>query len=97
MDILSRPENPKLVLWQTVKTQMKCRIMQHFIRVSTFCLDKTDLQRNTIFLEIITCYPSIHVYIMDHPDLTVPNFVENSVALKRVRVNNNGVDQPVGI
>ena len=95
MDILSRPENPKLVLWQTVKTQMKCRIMQHFIRVSTFCLDETDLQRNTIFLEIITCYPSI--YIMDHPDLTVPNFVENSIALKMARMNYNGVDQPLGI
>ena len=35
----------KLVLWQTVKTQMKCHIMWHFIRVCTVCEDKIDLQR----------------------------------------------------
>ena len=27
----------KLVLWQTVNTQMKCRIRRHFIRVCTVC------------------------------------------------------------
>ena len=30
-------ETPKLVLLPTVKTQMKCRIMRHFIRVYTVC------------------------------------------------------------
>ena len=30
-------ENPKPVLLQTVKTQMKCSIMLHFIRVFTVC------------------------------------------------------------
>ena len=29
--------NPKCVLWQTVKTLMKCHIMWHFIRVNTVC------------------------------------------------------------
>ena len=29
------PEAPKRILWQTVKTQMKCRMMRHFIRIST--------------------------------------------------------------
>ena len=33
--------------------------------------------------EIITCGPSI--YTMDHPDLTVLNFIENSISLKRVK------------
>ena len=32
-------ETPKRVLWQAVKTQMKCSIMLHFIRVFTVCLD----------------------------------------------------------
>ena len=42
--------NPKWVLLQTVKTQMKCSIMLHFIRVYTICIGKTDLQtKNTIF------------------------------------------------
>ena len=31
------PGTPKQVLWQTVKTQMKCRIIPHFIRVYTVC------------------------------------------------------------
>ena len=30
-------ETPKQVLWPTAKTQMKCRIMRHFIRVCTVC------------------------------------------------------------
>ena len=30
-------ETPKRELWQTVKTQMKCSIMLHFIRVCTVC------------------------------------------------------------
>ena len=34
---------PKCVLWQTVKTQMKCCIMQHFIVVYTVCKGKTIL------------------------------------------------------
>ena len=34
----------KQVLWQTVKTQMKCSIRQHFIRACTVSLDKNNLQ-----------------------------------------------------
>ena len=29
--------NPKWVLWQTMKAQMKCRKMWHFIRACTVC------------------------------------------------------------
>ena len=32
-----------------------------------------------MFLESITCNPSI--YTMDHPDLTVSNYMENSICL----------------
>ena len=34
-----KTRNPKAkrVLWQTVKTRMKCRIMRHFIKVYTVC------------------------------------------------------------
>ena len=34
---LCKLETPKLVLWQTVKTQMKCSIMLHFIRFFAVC------------------------------------------------------------
>ena len=40
-------------------------------------------ERNIMFLQIITCNPSI--YIIDHPDLTVSSFMGNSIALKRVK------------
>ena len=33
------------------------------------------------FIKIITCDPSI--YTMDHPDLTVSNFMENSIGLQK--------------
>ena len=36
------------------------------------------------FLEIITCHPSI--YLIDHADLAVSKFVENSIVLKKVKV-----------
>ena len=37
-------ETPKRVLLQTVKTQMKCHIMRHFIKIYTVCKGKKDLQ-----------------------------------------------------
>ena len=39
---------------------------------------ETEIQQ---FYEIITCHPSI--FIMDRPDLTVSNSIENSVGLVR--------------
>ena len=50
---LWRPETRKWILWQTEKTQMKCRIMRHFISVCTVCLDKIDLHRNEYVNNII--------------------------------------------
>ena len=38
------PENSKRVLLQTAKTQMKCSIILHFIRVFTVCKGKKHLQ-----------------------------------------------------
>ena len=71
---------PKWVLWQTVKTWMKCRISGSAL----FAKDKTNLETNkyNIWGEIITFDPSI--YTMDHPDLTVSNFMGNSTGPKRV-------------
>ena len=40
---------PTYVLWQTVKTLMKCRMRRHFLRVCTVCLGKIDF-----FFQIIT-------------------------------------------
>ena len=47
-------ETPKRVLLQTVKTQMKCRIMRHFIRVYPVCKGRKDLQTKeyNIFLKL---------------------------------------------
>ena len=41
---------PKCVLWQTVKTQMECNIIQHFIIVYVVCYGKTDLQEKKYVL-----------------------------------------------
>ena len=75
---------PKCILWQTVKTQIKCRIMQHFIRVWTICQDKNNLQRKKIqfYLDNITCHPSI--YTMDNLKFIVPNMKEKSISAYRV-------------
>ena len=52
---------PKCILWQKVKTGMKCCIMQHFIRVSLHCLlrQKRSLEKEIQFyMEIyVTCDP----------------------------------------
>ena len=44
----------KWVLMQTVKTQMKCSIMLHFIRVYTVCKGKKDIKTKNTFFVIIT-------------------------------------------
>ena len=42
-------ETPKQVLWQTVKTHMKCSIMQHFIRSALFAKTKSIFrEKNTM-------------------------------------------------
>ena len=44
-------ETPKQVILQTVKTQMKCSMMLHFIRVYTVCEGKKNFrQKKTIFV-----------------------------------------------
>ena len=55
----------KQVLWQTVKTQMKCCIRQHFIRVCTVCYkDKNNLQgqKKHHFIESLTSNPLKYLY-----------------------------------
>ena len=50
-------ETPKHVLLQTVKTQMKCSIMLHLIRVYTVCKGEKyfrQLNKKTFFFKIIT-------------------------------------------
>ena len=71
---LCRPETPKQLLRQTVKTLMKC-CMQHFIRVCTILFATIKLifrEKNTIFFGNLTYDPSI--YTMDNPYLAVSNF-----------------------
>ena len=66
---------------------MKRRIMQHFIRVFTYLslLGKMDLQKKKYnFLEIIICDPSI--YTIDHPDLTISNFMRNFIGTQKVNL-----------
>ena len=56
----------KQVLWQTVKTQMKCPIMGHFIRLYTACLDINNLQGtpwNTKYTNLCLLY----LYVWEIP------------------------------
>ena len=55
-------EAPKLVLLQTVKTQMKCSIMLHFIRVYTVKVKKIFRQKNTIFYENYNLLLPLYMY-----------------------------------
>ena len=58
------------VYWKLIH-RFICR-MWHFIRVCTVCFDINDcLGQITIryCLESISCHSSIHLYILDHPDL----------------------------
>ena len=64
-------------------------VSSKFMHYAAFHQDLHCLQRqnrssekNNIFGEIITYDPSI--YTIDHPDSNVSNFMENSIALKRV-------------
>ena len=77
------------LLWQTMKTQMKCHILRYIISVCTVCgctvcKDKLDLRNKyIIFFEIITYDPSM--YRKNHPDFIVYRFMENSIGLIRIK------------
>ena len=75
----------KQVLLQTVKTQMKCSIMLHFIRVYTVCKGKKHLQTKKIqyFLKIITWHPKICT--MDYPKFIASNKKGESISLQWVK------------
>ena len=68
-------EAPKQVLVQIVKTQMKCSIMLHFIRVYTVCKGFKEFQ--TKEYKIITWHPLICTIY--HPKFTVSNQMEESI------------------
>ena len=83
-----RIRNPSTGTWQTVNTQIQ-RLHNRGHQVLHYLLRYANSifrERNAIFfMKIITCDPSI--YTMDHPDLTVCNFMENSIGLKWVNIN----------
>ena len=69
------------MLLQTIKTQMKCSIMLHFISVYTVCKDKKDLlTKNTIY---ITGHP---ICTMDYHKFIVSNQKEESISIQRVKI-----------
>ena len=64
-----------------MKTQMKCSIMLHFIRVYTVCYGKKDLQtKKQYFSKIITWHPEI--FTMDNPKFIVSNQKEKSISIQ---------------
>ena len=65
---LSIWKTPTWVLLQTVKTQMKWCIMQHFSRVYIVKVKKIFRQKNTIFKKKIL--PDMY---KDYPKFIVPN------------------------
>ena len=78
-------EFPKRVLLQTVKTQMKCSITLHFIRVYTVFKGEKDLQTKEYnFFLFITCYPQICT--MDYPKFITSNQKEESIGIQRVKI-----------
>ena len=77
-------ETPKGVLWQTVKSQLKCSMMLHFIRVFTvFFRQDWSSEKEIIFLGNYNLRP-LSIFIMNHRDLNVSNFMEDSIGLKKV-------------
>ena len=73
----------KQVLLQTVKTQMKCSIMLHFIRVYTVCKGKKDLQtKNVVFFENYNMTP-LDMY-NGLPKFNVSTQKEESISIQRV-------------
>ena len=74
MGTLANSENPAEMLHAAAFHQgLHCLLKQN----------RSSEKATHFFLKFIICDPSI--YIMDHPDLTVCSFMENSIGLKRVK------------
>ena len=54
----SKPLYTDDIFLQTVKTQLTCRIVRHFIKVYIVCKDKSDLQRKKVFF---VCYSELQL------------------------------------
>ena len=77
--------SPKQELLQTMKTQMKCSIMLHFIRVYTVCKGKSDpLTKEYNICENYNLTP-LDIF-MDHPKCIVSNQKEESTSIQRVNI-----------
>ena len=89
-------DTPKWILWQTVKTQMKCSIMQHnaAFHQGLHCLLRlkhpsgTEIYHN---LENYTCDPLM--YTMGSPILMVSICMGKSIKMKRL--NNSTLKQQI--
>ena len=73
-------------LVQTVKTQMKCHILWHFIRVYIVCCEVgTEVNLN---LEILTCKPLICTMNYSRLIINVPKIRwKNSLVYKGLRIH----------
>ena len=70
---MANSEDPDEMLHNVAFHQgLRCLLRQHH----------SSEKKIQYFFEIITCDPSL--YIIDHPDLTVSNFMGNSIGIKRV-------------
>ena len=61
--------------------QMKCCIMQYFIKVYTICYGKIDLQTENTILFYNNRTP-LGIYTMDHPKFIVSNQNEEPISLQ---------------
>ena len=77
-------ETPKRIVLQTVKTQMKCSIMLHFIRVYSVKVKKKNIfkQNNTIVFENYNLIP-LDMY-NGLSQFFLSNQKEESISIQRV-------------
>ena len=70
----------------TVKTQMKCSILLHFIRVYSVCKGYKVLQTKEYnIFENYKLTPLDKICTMDYPKFTVSNQKDKSISIKRVK------------
>ena len=66
-------EYMQAVIWQIVKTQIKCCIMQHFIRVCTICKDKNNIHNKEMHHNLESFTGDLLKYKMGNSILSNPS------------------------
>ena len=74
------PVTPKCLLWPTVKTQLKCRIIATWFTLFAEQKRVSEKEIQFYFIQVVSITSDPTIYKMDHPKFIVSNKKEEPIS-----------------